>query len=191
MFELIKLPYERNALEPYMSEETLDYHYAKHHQTYVDNLNKLISGTEFEWKDLEDIIKNSEGGIFNNSGQIWNHNLFWNVMSPNGGWNPTWEIATLISRDFWDFETFKEKFTASAVGNFGSGWTWLVMNDEGKLEIMNTSNADNPLTVGKKALIGIDVWEHAYYLDVRNARPKYLENFFNLINWDYVNENLK
>lgn len=191
MFELSKLPYEMNALEPYISEETLQYHYGKHHQTYVNNLNNLIAWTELESKTLEEIIKNSEGGIFNNSAQVWNHTFYWNCMAPNAGGNPEWEIAELIDRDFWDFETFKEKFSTSAATNFGSGWTWLVKALDWKLEIVNTSNAGSVITTEKKPLLVIDVWEHAYYIDTRNARPKYIENFWSLVNWDFVNENLK
>ncbi len=191
MFELPKLPYEMNALEPYISQETLEYHYGKHHQTYVNNLNNLIAWTELESKSLEEIIKNSEGGIFNNSAQVWNHTFYWNCMAPNAGGNPVGEIAELIDRDFGDFETFKEKFSTSAATNFGSGWTWLVKTLDGKLEIVNTSNAGSVLTTENKPLMVIDVWEHAYYIDTRNARPKYIENFWNLVNWDFVNENLK
>lgn len=191
MFELPKLPYEMNALEPYISQETLEYHYGKHHQTYVNNLNNLIAGTDLESKSLEEIIKDSEGGIFNNAAQVWNHTFYWNSMSPNAGWEPKGEVSELINRDFWDFETFKEKFSTSAATNFGSGWTWLVKTPDNKLEIVNTSNAGSVLTTENTPLMVIDVWEHAYYIDTRNARPKYIENFWNLVNWDFVNENLK
>lgn len=191
MFELPKLPYEKDALEPFISEETLDFHYGKHHQTYVNNLNNLVVWTEFEWKDLEEVIKTSSGWIFNNAAQIYNHTFYWNSMWPNSGDQPYEEIAELINRDFWNFETFKEKFSTSAATNFGSGWTWLVKTPEGKLEIVNTSNANTVITTENKPLMVIDVWEHAYYIDTRNARPKYIENFWSLVNWDFVNENLK
>lgn len=191
MFELPKLPYEMDSLYPYISKETLEYHYGKHHQTYVTNLNNLIAGTEFEWKTLEEIIKTSTGWVFNNSAQVWNHTFYWNSMSPNAWWVATWEVANLIDRDFWDFETFKEKFSTSAAINFGSGWTWLVENTDWKLEIVNTSNAETVITTDKKPLLVIDVWEHAYYIDTRNARPKYIENFWNLVNWDFANVNLR
>ncbi len=191
MFELPKLPYEMDALEPYISKETLEYHYGKHHQTYVTNLNNLVSWTDLEWKTLEEVIKSSEGWVFNNSAQVWNHTFYWNCMAPNAGWEPKGEVSELINRDFWDFETFKEKFSTSAATNFGSGWTWLVKTPEGKLEIVNTSNASTVITTENTPLMVIDVWEHAYYIDTRNARPKYIENFWALVNWDFVNENLK
>lgn len=191
MFNLPDLPYAKNALEPYISEETLEYHYGKHHQTYVDNLNKLSAWTEFENMDLEDVIKSSEGWIFNNAAQVWNHTFYWNCMTPNAEANPNIEIAELIDRDFGSFDEFKEKFSTMAATNFGSGWTWLVQTPAGKLEIVNTSNAGTVLTTENKALLVIDIWEHAYYIDTRNARPKYIENFWNLVNWDFVNENLK
>jgi len=191
MFELPKLTYEMDALEPYISKETLEYHYGKHHQTYVTNLNNLVSWTDLEWKTLEEVIKSSEGWVFNNSAQVWNHTFYWNCMAPNAGWEPKGEVSELINRDFWDFETFKEKFSTSAATNFGSGWTWLVKTPEGKLEIVNTSNASTVITTENTPLMVIDVWEHAYYIDTRNARPKYIENFWALVNWDFVNENLK
>ncbi len=191
MFELPKLPYEKNALEPYISAETLEYHYGKHHQAYVTNLNNLTAWTEFENMSLEEVIKKSSAGIFNNAAQVWNHTFYWNCLSPNAWWLANWEISKMIDRDFWSFENFKEKFSASAIWNFGSGWTWLVLTTEWKLEIYNTSNAATTLTTDKKALLVVDVWEHAYYIDTRNARPKYLENFWNLVNWDFVNSNLK
>ncbi|MDD2907868.1 MAG: Fe-Mn family superoxide dismutase [Candidatus Gracilibacteria bacterium] len=191
MFELPKLPYEKNALEPYISAETLEYHYGKHHQAYVTNLNNLTAGTPFENMSLEEVIKTSSAGIFNNSAQVWNHTFYWNCLAPNAGGDATGEIASLINRDFGSFEVFREKFSASAIGNFGSGWTWLVLTPENILEIYNTSNAATTLTTDKKALLVIDIWEHAYYIDTRNARPKYVENFWNLVNWDFVNANLK
>lgn len=191
MFKLPELPYERNALEPFISEETLEYHYGKHHKSYVDNLNKLTSWTDFDDEDLENIIKDSDGGVFNNAAQIYNHTFYWNCLAPDAGWEANWEIAELINRDFWSFADFKEKLSTSAVTNFGSGWTWLVKTPDGKLEIVNTSNAGTVITTDKTPLLVIDVWEHAYYIDTRNARPKYVENFWNLVNWDFVNANLK
>ncbi len=190
MFKLPELPYAKNALEPFISEETLEFHYGKHHQTYVNNLNNLTSGSDLDNDDLENVIKDSEGGVFNNAAQVYNHTFYWNCMAANAGWEAYEKIAELINRDFWDFETFKEKFSISAATNFGSGWTWLVKTTEGKLEIVNTSNADTVITTDKTPLLVIDVWEHAYYIDTRNARPKYIENFWNLVNWDFVNKNL-
>ncbi len=190
MFELPKLPYEKNALEPYMSEETLEFHYGKHHATYVTNLNNLVLGTEFEGKNLEDIIKTSNWWIFNNAAQVWNHSFFWNCLAPNAWGEAKWEILNSINENFWSFEEFKEKFTQSAVTNFGSGWTWLVKTPQGKLEIVNTSNAGTVITTENTPLLVVDVWEHAYYIDVRNARPKYLENFWALVNWEFVESNL-
>ena len=180
------LPYEKNALEPHISAETLDYHYGKHHQTYVTNLNKLIPGTEFEDMALEDIIKKASGGIFNNAAQVWNHSFYWNCLSPNGGGQPSGGLLDAINSAFGSFDAFKEKFSTSAATNFGSGWTWLVKAADGGVEIVNTSNAGTPMTDGKTALLTCDVWEHAYYIDYRNARPKYVEAFWNLVNWDFV-----
>jgi Fe-Mn family superoxide dismutase len=188
--ELPKLPYERNALEPHISSETLDFHYGKHHQTYVTNLNKLIAGGEFESASLEDIIKKASGGIFNNAAQVWNHTFYWNCLSPNGGGDPKGALAKAIDSAFGNIGDFKAKFAASAAGNFGSGWTWLVKNANGGVEIVNTSNAGNPMTDKLTPLMTCDVWEHAYYIDYRNARPKYLEAFWNLVNWDFVESNL-
>ena len=186
--KLPDLPYEKNALEPHISAETLEYHHGKHHQAYVTNLNNLIKGTEFEEKALEDIIKTAPaGGVFNNAAQVWNHSFYWNCLNPNGGGEPSGALAEAIDKAFGSFADFKEKFAASCVGNFGSGWTWLVKNDDGSVEIMNTSNAGCPLTeAGKTPLLTCDVWEHAYYIDYRNLRPKYVENFWNLVNWDFV-----
>ncbi len=186
--KLPDLPYEKNALEPHISAETLEYHHGKHHQAYVTNLNNLIKGTEFEEKALEDIIKTAPaGGVFNNAAQVWNHSFYWNCLNPNGGGEPSGALAEAIDKAFGSFADFKEKFAASCVGNFGSGWTWLVKNDDGSVEIMNTSNAGCPLTEeGKTPLLTCDVWEHAYYIDYRNLRPKYVENFWNLVNWDFV-----
>jgi Fe-Mn family superoxide dismutase len=183
------LPYAKDALQPHMSAETLEYHYGKHHQAYVTNLNNLIKGTEFENLSLEEIIKKSSGGIFNNSAQVWNHTFFWNCMAPNAGGAPTGAVADLINAKWGSFDKFKEEFQKSAVGNFGSGWTWLVQKDGG-VDIVNTSNAGTPLVGADKPLLTCDVWEHAYYIDYRNARPKFVEGFWNLVNWDFVNSNL-
>jgi len=185
---LVQLPYEINALEPFMSQETLEYHHGKHLQTYVDNLNKLIAGTEYEHMPLEEIVQKSEGGLFNNAGQVWNHTVFFLGFTPQSTKKPGEKTLELLERDFGSFEAFQEQFTASAVGNFGSGWTWLVMDEAEKLSIINTSNADNPLTKGKnyKTLLACDVWEHSYYIDTRNSRPKYLENFWNIVDWERV-----
>ena len=187
--ELPALPYAQDALEPHISSETLEYHYGKHHATYVTNLNKLISGTEFESASLEDIIMKAKGGIFNNAAQVWNHTFYWNGLSPQGGGEPSGALADAISEAFGSFDAFKAAFAQSAVGNFGSGWTWLVKNADGSVEIVNTSNAANPMTDGKTPLLTIDVWEHAYYIDYRNARPKYLEEIWKLVNWDFVAAN--
>jgi Fe-Mn family superoxide dismutase len=183
------LPYPKNALAPTMSEETLEFHYGKHHQAYVTNLNNLIKGTEFENLPLEEIIKKSSGGVFNNSAQVWNHTFFWNCMKPNGGGAPTGPVADAINAKWGSFDKFKEEFQKSAVGNFGSGWTWLVKKPDGGVDIVNTSNAGTPLTTDNKALLTVDVWEHAYYIDYRNARPKFVEGWWNLVNWDFVNQN--
>lgn len=189
-FELPALPYAKDALAPHISEETLEYHYGKHHQTYVDKLNAGIKGTEYEGKSLEDIIKTSSGGIFNNSAQVWNHTFYWNCLSPNGGGEPTGKIADAIKESFGSFDKFKEEFTNSAIGNFASGWTWLVKKSDGSLAIVNTDDAETTLTdESVTTLLTVDVWEHAYYIDYRNARPKYLEAFWALVNWDFVNEN--
>jgi Fe-Mn family superoxide dismutase len=189
--ELPPLPYANDALQPHISAETIEYHYGKHHQTYVNNLNNLIKGGEFENASLEDIIKKSSGGLFNNAAQVWNHTFYWNCLSPNGGGEPTGAVADAINKAFGSFAEFKEKFSTSAATNFGSGWTWLVQNSDGSVEIFNTSNAGTPMTEGKKALLTVDVWEHAYYIDYRNARPKYLESFWNLVNWDFVAKNME
>ncbi|OAM51815.1 superoxide dismutase [Methylovorus sp. MM2] len=186
------LPYEKTALVPHISEETFDYHYSKHHQTYVTNLNNLIKGTEFEDSSLEDIIKKSSGGIYNNSAQVWNHTFFWKSMKPNGGGEPTGALADAIKAKWGSFEDFKKAFQASAVGNFGSGWTWLVKKSDGSVDIVNMGPAGTPLTTADKALITIDVWEHAYYIDYRNARPKFVETFLaSLANWDFAEANFK
>ena len=187
--ELPALPYGMNALEPTISQETLEYHYGKHHQTYVTNLNNLVPGTEFENASLEDIVMKSSGGVFNNAAQVWNHTFYWNCLSPNGGGAPSGDLAAAIDKAFGSFDDFKKAFSTSAATNFGSGWTWLVKNSDGGVEIVNTSNAANPMTDGKTPLLTVDVWEHAYYIDYRNARPKYLEEIWNLINWDFVADN--
>lgn len=189
-FELPELPYARTALAPYISEETLDFHYGKHHQTYVDKLNGLVPGSGFEGKSLEDVVRGSEGGIFNNAAQIWNHTFYWNSLSPQGGGAPSGAIADAINARWGSFDAFKEAFNTSAVNNFGSGWTWLVNTADG-VDIVNTSNAGCPLTeAGQTALLTVDVWEHAYYIDYRNARPKYMEAYWALVNWDFANRNL-
>lgn len=189
--ELPPLPYERNALEPHISAETLDYHYGKHHKTYVDNLNKQIEGTEFAELPLEAIIRKAQGGMFNNAAQTWNHTFYWHCLKPNGGGEPTGKLKEAIDKAFGDFAKFKEEFTKLAVGTFGSGWGWLVQRPDGALALVSTSNAATPLTGEDTALLTCDVWEHAYYIDYRNARPKYLEAFWNLVNWDFVASNLK
>lgn len=188
-FELPALPYEKNALEPHISAETLDYHYGKHHNTYVVKLNDLIKGTDFAEKDLVEIIKTSSGGVFNNAAQVWNHTFYWNCMSPNGGGQPTGELAEAINKAFGSFDKFKEEFTNTAIGTFGSGWAWLVKKSDGSLGLASTIGAGNPITSGEKPLLTCDVWEHAYYIDYRNARPKYVEAFWNLVNWDFVAKN--
>jgi Fe-Mn family superoxide dismutase len=181
------LPYATDALVPHMSKETFEYHYGKHHQAYVTNLNNLIKGTEFEPMPLEDIVRKSSGGIFNNAAQVWNHTFFWNCMKPRGGGEPSGALAQAITAKWNSYGAFKEAFTKSAVGNFGSGWTWLVKKGNGTVDIVNTSNAATPLTTTDKALLTIDVWEHAYYIDYRNARPKFVEAFLSsLVNWDFA-----
>lgn len=189
-FELPALPYDQNALEPHISAETLEYHYGKHHKTYVDKLNGMLAGTELESASLEEVIRQSEGGVFNNAAQIWNHSFYWECLSPNGGGEPTGALADAINAAFGSFAAFKEEFSAAAAGNFGSGWTWLVQNADGSVAISNTSNAGCPLTENVTPLLTVDVWEHAYYIDYRNARPKYLEAFWNLVNWDFVSSNM-
>ncbi|MFT4058182.1 MAG: superoxide dismutase [Fe] [Legionella sp.] len=190
-FTLPKLPYAMDALAPQISKETLEYHYGKHHQAYVNNLNKLIPGTEFETMSLEEIIKKSTGGIFNNAAQIWNHTFYWHCLSPNGGGEPTGKLADAINKHFGSFNEFKEKFTQAAATTFGSGWAWLVQDASGSLKIMSTSNAGTPMTEGLTALLTCDVWEHAYYIDYRNARPDYIAAFWSLVHWDFVSSSLK
>jgi Fe-Mn family superoxide dismutase len=190
-FTLPPLPYDKNALAPHMSAETLEFHHDKHHNAYVVNLNKLIEGKPEAEKSIEDIIKSSDGPVFNNAAQIWNHTFFWDSMKPNGGGAPTGELAQAITRDFGSFEKFSEQFTAAATTQFGSGWAWLVL-DGGKLSVTKTSNADLPLKHNQKALLTLDVWEHAYYIDYRNLRPKFIETFLkSLVNWDFALANLK
>lgn len=190
-FTLPELPYAKDALVPHMSQETLEYHHGKHHNAYVNNLNNLIKGTKHENMSLEEIILSSEGPIFNNSAQIWNHTFFWNSLSPKGGGDATGAALEAITKEWGSFEKFKEEFTKSAVANFGAGWTWLVKNKDGKLAIVNTTNAQTPLTTGATPLLTVDVWEHAYYIDYRNERPKFINGFWALANWDFVNKNLK
>jgi Fe-Mn family superoxide dismutase len=195
-FELPNLPYERNALAPHISENTLNFHYGKHHQAYVTNLNKLVAGTELESKSLEEVIKisaadASKAGIFNNSAQVWNHTFYWNSMKPNGGGKPTGEVLAKIEESFGSYEDFATAFKQAGATQFGSGWAWLVL-ENGKLKITKTANADTPLTTNAKPLMTMDVWEHAYYLDFQNARPSYMDTFLNhLVNWDFVAANLK
>lgn len=178
-----------DALEPYISEETLKYHYGKHHQGYVNKLNALLKGTKSANETLENLIKNESGGIFNNAAQIWNHNFYWLSLTPKSSKKPAGKLLKAIDKDFGSFAKFKEEFKEKALSNFGSGWTWLVKNSDGPLEILNTGNADNPLRHNKKALLTCDVWEHAYYIDYRNERGNYIDNFWNIVNWQFVEEN--
>ncbi|MCX7097471.1 MAG: superoxide dismutase [Fe] [Methylococcales bacterium] len=188
-FELPALPYANNRLVPYISEETLEFHYGKHHQTYLTNLNNLIPGTEFESLTLEEIIVKSSGPIFNNAAQVWNHTFYWNSLAPNAGGEPTGALADAIIATWGSFAKFKEEFAKTAVTTFGSGWAWLVKNTDGSLALVSTSNAGCPLTTGQKPLLTCDVWEHAYYIDYRNARPAYLEAFWALVNWEFAAAN--
>jgi len=184
------LPYAMDALAPHISKETFEFHYGKHHQAYATNLNNRNKGTEFAEAKLEDIVKKSAGGIFNNAAQVWNHSFFWNSMKPGGGGKPSGALAAAIDKKWGSFDAFKDAFTKSAVGNFGSGWTWLVKKADGSVDIVNTSNAATPLTTADRALLTIDVWEHAYYIDYRNARPKFVETFLaSLANWDFAAKN--
>lgn len=189
--QLPQLPYALDALAPHMSKETFEYHYAKHHQAYVTNLNNLIKGTEYESLDLEAIVKKAPaGGVYNNAAQVWNHTFFWNCMKPNGGGAPSGALAAAIEKKWGSFDDFKKAFQASAVGNFGSGWTWLVKKADGSVDIVNMGAAGTPLTTGDKALLCVDVWEHAYYVDYRNLRPKFVETFLgNLVNWGFAETN--
>ena len=189
--KLPDLPYNQSALHPHISQETLEFHYGKHHAAYVNNLNNLIKDSKFANSDLEDIIRQSEGAIFNNSAQIWNHTFYWHCLSPKGGSKPKGSLAKAIEGQFGSFEKFKEDFSNAAQTLFGSGWAFLVLNKEGNLEITKESNAGCPLTKGQKAVLTCDVWEHAYYIDYRNMRPKYIEAFWNLVNWDFAETNFK
>lgn len=186
---LPELPYALDALQPHISKETLEYHYGKHHQTYVTNLNNLIKGTEFENASLEDIIKKSSGGVFNNAAQVWNHTFYWHCLSPKGGGQPSGALADAINKKWGSFDNFKAEFTKVAIGTFGSGWAWLVKKSDGSLDFASTSNAQTPLTTADKPLLTCDVWEHAYYIDYRNKRPDYVGAFWNLVNWDFVAKN--
>lgn len=185
-FNLPELPFAKNALEPHISERTLEFHYGKHHQTYVNTLNTLIEGTEFENKTLKEIIKSSDGGIFNNAAQVWNHTFYWSCLAPNHKPAPEGSLKKAIEEAFGSFENFKEEFTKKSVGLFGSGWCWLVKDSAGKLSIVQQSNAGNPMTKGLTPIMVCDVWEHAYYLDKQNARPKYMESYWELVNWDFI-----
>ena len=187
--ELPPLPFPKDALQPFIGAETLEYHHGKHHQAYVDNLNKLIPGTEFENLPLEEIVKKSRGGVFNNAAQVWNHTFYWHCLKPGGGGEPDGALAKAILKTFGSFAEFKNQFTQCALTTFGSGWAWLVKNPDGSLALMSTSNAGTPMTEGKKALPTCDVWEHAYYIDVRNARAKYVENWWSLVDWSFVAKN--
>ena len=189
--KLPELPYAKNALAPHISAETLEYHYGKHHATYVANLNKLIAGTEFAELSLEDIVKKATGGIFNNAAQVWNHTFYWNSLSPKGGGEPSGPLADAVVKSFGSFAGFKEKMTNAAITQFGSGWAWLVKNPDGSLAIEQTSNAGTPLKDSKKALLTVDVWEHAYYVDYRNARASYVDAFWKLVNWQFADQNWK
>lgn len=188
--KLEELPYPMDALEPYISRETLEYHHDKHHKAYVDNLNKLLPGTELEVKTLEEIIKQSVNAVFNNAGQIYNHNLYWKSISPHGGGQPKGQLLQAINKNFGSFDKFKEQFSSSSLSLFGSGWTWLVQETNGTLLIVNTSNANTPITEGMLPLLTCDVWEHAYYIDYRNIRAKYIDAFWQLVNWDFAESNV-
>ncbi|MFV2072797.1 MAG: superoxide dismutase [Thermoanaerobaculales bacterium] len=189
-FSLPDLPYDREALTPFISAETLDYHHGKHHQAYVTNLNNLVAGTNLEGMSLEEIIRSAEGGVFNNAAQVWNHTFYWNCLSPAGGGEPTGVVAEALANAFGGFAAFKDQFTKAAATHFGSGWAWLTADQNGGLAIETTSNAGCPVRDGKKPLLTCDVWEHAYYVDYRNARPKYVDSFWNLVNWRFVAANL-
>lgn len=189
-FKLPELPYALDALQPYLSRETLEYHHGKHHAAYVNNLNKLVEGTEFADASLEDVIKKSKGGLYNNAAQIWNHTFYWNCLTPKGGGLPQGKVATRLNDAFGSFEKFRELFSQAGATLFGSGWVFLVQNRDGKLEITQEGNAGNPMTKGQKPLLTCDVWEHAYYIDYRNARPKYVDAFWDLLNWSFVEKSL-
>ena len=190
-FTLPPLPYDLDGLTPNISKETLEYHYGKHHNAYVVNLNKLILDTEFASLSLDDIILKAKGPIFNNAAQVWNHTFYWHCLSPNGGGEPKGKLLDKITASFGTFAAFKEQFTQASIATFGSGWGWLVQDKDGHLKIISTSNAGTPMTEGLTALLTCDVWEHAYYIDYRNMRPDYLNAFWNLVNWEFVTNNLK
>lgn len=190
-FSLPALPYSKTALAPHISEETLDYHYGKHHQTYVTNLNNLTDGKPEANESLESLIKTQTGAIFNNAAQVWNHTFYWHSMAPKAGGKPHGKVSELLDKDFGSFDAFKDQFSKAAAGQFGSGWAWLVSDDSGRLLIQTSANAGCPLTDGLKPILTCDVWEHAYYIDYRNARAKYIESWWNLVNWDFANSNLK
>ena len=187
--ELRPLPYALDALEPHLSRETLEFHHGKHHRTYVTKLNELVQGGPFERASLEEIVSRADGAIFNNAAQVWNHDFYWDCLSPSGGGEPTGELARSITSSFGSFGEFRDKFSKAAEGRFGSGWAWLAIGKDGALEVFSTSNADTPLRSGKVALLTCDVWEHAYYIDYRNARPDYVKAFWNLVNWKFVERN--
>lgn len=190
-FTLPPLPYAKDALTPYISAETLEYHHGKHHQAYVNNLNKLVADTDFAKKSLEEIIMHASGPIFNNAAQVWNHTFYWHCLSPNGGGEPTGKVGDAIKKSFGSFEAFKEQFTQTAATTFGSGWAWLVQDSNSQLKIVSTSNAGTPMTENLTALLTCDVWEHAYYIDYRNARPDYIGAFWKLVNWEFVSKNMR
>ena len=190
-FTLPKLPYEMDALSPHISKETLEYHYGKHHAAYVTNLNKLAIDTEFATMSLEAVIKTSSGSLFNNAAQVWNHTFYWHCLSPNGGGEPTGKLADAINKAFGSFAAFKEQFTQASIGTFGSGWAWLVQDNQNRLKIISTSNAGTPITEDLTPLMTCDVWEHAYYIDYRNSRPDYLGAFWKLVNWSFIADNLQ
>jgi len=189
-FKFPELPYAKDALAPHISAETLEYHHGKHHKTYVENINKLIEGSPWAGKTLEDIIRGADGGIFNNGAQVWNHTFYWSCLGPGKGGEPRGKVADAIKQAFGSFADFKDRFSKAAIGQFGSGWAWLIRDGSGKLAIEATGNAGNPLRDGKTPLLTCDVWEHAYYIDYRNARAKYVESFWNLVDWDFVGKNL-
>lgn len=184
--ELPPLPYAMDALAPHISKETLEFHYGKHHQGYVDKLNAGIKDTEFENTTLDDIVRKATGGLFNNAAQVWNHTFYWNSMSPSGGGKPAGKLAAAIDLSFGSFDKFRAEFSAKAAGLFGSGWTWLAKKEDGSLTLMNAQNAETPLRTGETAILTCDVWEHAYYIDYRNARPQYIEAFWKLVNWEFA-----
>ena len=186
-FELPNLPYSKDALSPHISVETLEFHHGKHHQAYVTNLNKLVSGGEWEGKSLEEIIRTAEGGVFNNGAQVWNHSFYWNSLNPQGGGEPTGKLLEYINSAFGSFSSFKEQFTSAALNRFGSGWVWLTLDRNGQLQVSSTANQDSPLMMGQRPILGLDVWEHAYYLKYQNRRPDYVAAWWNVVNWDAVN----